>query len=236
MFIWRLLKGIVPTKGALRRRAVPTHLECVFCQGAEEDDLHVFKDCGIVSSFWALSDLGQMATRVSAVSLDDWIKNGFLNAPNVTEWGVKYLHDYQQVHLHVKIKNRRAGAKWKNPPSGTLKVNVDGSYRSELGDSGIGVVVCDEQGTCLAVMARYFPKVLSTFHMEAESFKASLLLAIYQGWDEFEIESDCSLMVAALTQNAEDRSDVGCIIDDCKSYMASLHSIRFLMSLEKQMV
>ncbi|PRQ34116.1 putative ribonuclease H-like domain-containing protein [Rosa chinensis] len=78
----------------------------------------------------------------------------------------------------------------------------------------------------MAAMARYFPNVLSAFHMEAEACRAGLLLAIYQEWDEFILESDCSLMVAALNQNLEDRSEVGRIIDDCKSYLTSLHSIK----------
>ncbi|XP_061993525.1 uncharacterized protein LOC133711410 [Rosa rugosa] len=192
--------------------------------------------CGIARyhpSFWALSELGRKAYRVGATSLVDWIKNvvdacmnGVFNATNAAEWAVKFLHDYQQVHPIGQSKSRRATAKWRNPPSGRLKVNVDGSYRPEFGDGGIGIVVRDDHGTCVAAMARYFPKVLSAFHMEAEPFKAGLLLAIYQGWDGFELESDCSLMVAALNQNMEDRSDVGRIIDDCKSYLTSLHSIQ----------
>ncbi|XP_062005922.1 uncharacterized protein LOC133723110 [Rosa rugosa] len=105
-----------------------------------------------------------------------------------------------------------------------MRINVDGSYRPDFGDGGIGVVIQDEHGMCQAAMARYFPHVLSVFHMEAEACRAGLLLAIHQGWEDLELESDCSLMVVALNTNVEDRSEVGRIIDDCKSYLTSFHS------------
>ncbi|PRQ17747.1 putative ribonuclease H-like domain-containing protein [Rosa chinensis] len=112
------------------------------------------------------------------------------------------------------------------PPIGRLKINVDGSFRSESADGGIGVVVRNEFGTCIASMAHYFPHVLSTTHMEAEAFRAGILLAIREGWDAFDLESDCSLVVSVLQQNMEDRSDIGCILDDCKSYLTSFHSFQ----------
>ena len=53
----------------------------------------------------------------------------------------------------------------------------------------------------------------------------SLSLIISQGWDGFELETDCSLPLEALKQDVEDKSDVGRIIDDSKSCLVTLHSM-----------
>ncbi|XP_024161206.1 uncharacterized protein LOC112168311 [Rosa chinensis] len=118
---------------------------------------------------------------------------------------------------------RREKSKWRNPPSGQLKVNVDGSYRAEFGDGGVGVVIRDENGMCLVALAHYFPHASSALHMEAEACRAGLLLAIHQNMSAIDLESDCSLVITALQHNVEDRSEIGRIIDDCKSYLTSFH-------------
>ncbi|XP_062011139.1 uncharacterized protein LOC133727571 [Rosa rugosa] len=136
------------------------------------------------------------------------------------------MEKLRKQHPVGLTKSARPKSKWQLPPSGRLKINVDGSFRSELGDRGIGVVVRDEFGTCIASMARYFPHVLSATHMEAEACRAGILLAIREGWDAFDLESDCSFVVSALQQNMEDRSDIGRIIDDCKSYLTYFPSFQ----------
>ncbi|XP_024190430.1 uncharacterized protein LOC112194420 [Rosa chinensis] len=142
------------------------------------------------------------------------------------QWASQLLLDYQKLHMAGLTKKTRIKAKWQLPPTGRLKINVDGSYRPEFGDGGIGIVVRDEDGICIATMAHYFPHVISATHMEAEACRAGVLLAIHQYWDAFDFETDCSLVVVALQQNVEDRSDIGRIIDDCKSYLTSFHSIQ----------
>lgn len=46
----------------------------------------------------------------------------------------------------------------------TLKINVDGAFKSEDGSSGIGVVVSDEFGECVAAMTHYFSHVNSAIY------------------------------------------------------------------------
>lgn len=91
----------------------------------------------------------------------------------------------------------------------------------------VGVIVHGENGICIAAFARSFSPVLSALHMEPEACRAGLLIAVHQGWSDIELESDCSLVIAALASSNEDYSDIGCVTEDCKVYMCEFQSIIF---------
>ncbi|KAM5577920.1 hypothetical protein ABKV19_008311, partial [Rosa sericea] len=112
------------------------------------------------------------------------------------------LEDFQKYHPKASSKKKRPLTKWKCPPRGRLKINIDGAYRADSGEGGIGVVVRDDLGTGIAAIARPFLHAHSAINMEAEACRAGLLLGIHQGWTEVEIESDSALLIAAL-QNEE---------------------------------
>ncbi|KAM5582252.1 hypothetical protein ABKV19_002583, partial [Rosa sericea] len=227
-FMWRVLKGILPTKVALARRVTLPNMKCVLCNSSIEDGIHLFKDCDIAGGIWLVSNLGVHVKNVLGRQLEDWVLNVMellhggqfelfcmllwviwternnvlwkgtcFNASSAAQWASKFLEDFHKHHPVGQQKNPRIRSKWELPPRGRLKINVDGSYRSESGDGGVVIVVRDEFGTCIAAMARYFPHVLSATHMEAEACRAGLLLAIHQYWGAIDLESDCSLVVAA---------------------------------------
>ena len=81
------------------------------------------------------------------------------------------------------------------------------------------------QGRCLASFARNLPCASSTLHVELEACRAGLLIAINQGWSDIEVESDCMQLVNALQNPCEDWSEVGRIVEDCKSYMEAFNFI-----------
>ena len=63
--------------------------------------------------------------------------------------------------------------------------------------------------------------------MEAEACREGLLLGCRQGWSNIDIESDSSVLVAALKLEREDYSEVGRIVGDCKQYLATITSSTF---------
>ena len=91
---------------------------------------------------------------------------------------------------------------------------------------GIGVVVRDNQGNCVAALARHLPLASSALHVELEACRAGLLFAIQQGWNQIELESDCMQLVTALSNSCEDWSHVGRIVEDCKNYMTAFNNIQ----------
>ena len=187
MFVWRLMKGIVPTKVALKRKYVDTDLVCSFCGEEAEEDLHLFKLCSITSVFWAVGALGLKAVRVDATYMREWImnvmdaldepqrgmffvylwviwternnlvwKDGFFSSVNAVQWAAKLMEDYHKAKPPSVKQKRQGEVKWQCSPSGCLKVNFDGSYRADHDDGGVGVVIRDSNGQCVAARAKYF--------------------------------------------------------------------------------
>ncbi|XP_040367431.1 uncharacterized protein LOC121050669 [Rosa chinensis] len=81
-----------------------------------------------------------------------WKAGGF-NSWSMVCWSVRWLEEYQSVHSTARTKVRRPRVQWGFPPSGRLKINVDGAFQSDTGKGGIGVVARDELGVCLAALA-----------------------------------------------------------------------------------
>ncbi|KAL6199572.1 hypothetical protein ACLB2K_029356 [Fragaria x ananassa] len=133
-------------------------------------------------------------------------------------WALQFLEDYKKVHNKLKVKMKRAKARWSCPPSGRLKLNVDGAFLEDQRVGGIGVVARDEHGVCLVALSPHMPYAQPAMHMEAEALRASLLIAFYRGWNEIEIESDCETLLQALAKDG-DVVEVSAILVDCRHYL-----------------
>jgi ribonuclease HI len=106
-----------------------------------------------------------------------------------------------------------------------LKINVDGAFHPDSHTGGIGVIVRDGEGFCVAAFHRSITHGMSATHVEAEACRAGLLIAIQQGWDDVILETDCATMAAALAKPDDDLSEIGRIIGDCKDYMLAFTSL-----------
>ncbi|PRQ57425.1 putative ribonuclease H-like domain-containing protein [Rosa chinensis] len=132
---------------------------------------------------------------------------------------------------------QRPVAKWHCPPTGRLKINIDGAYNADRRLGGVGVVCRDDHGSCVAVLAKPFQYASSALHMEAEALRAGLLLAIHQGWMDIEMDTDCAILVYALNRELDDDlSDIGRIMEDCKMYVEYFLLFNSDMYIGKQMV
>ena len=125
-----------------------------------------------------------------------------------------FMEEYRGCHVPSCAKVCRPFVKWCCPPSGRLKINVDGGFRKDVGIGGVGVVVRDENGTCKAALARTVQFAHSTYHVEAEALRVGLVLAVEQGWDEIVVESDCVMLVHVLTRDGDDLSSVGRVMEE----------------------
>ncbi|KAL6142102.1 hypothetical protein ACLB2K_060385 [Fragaria x ananassa] len=83
---------------------------------------------------------------------------------------------------------------------------------------GIGVVVWNEHGVCMAALAQPLEYAHTALQVEAEALQAGILIAIHEGWEMVEIESDCSMLGDALHRDEGDFSMLGRIVEDCRRY------------------
>ncbi|KAL6206870.1 hypothetical protein ACLB2K_024116 [Fragaria x ananassa] len=143
----------------------------------------------------------------------------FIHGSIVEGWSVLYVEEYLGRKRGVEIgakkyypkavrKKARPRVRWECPPSGRLKINVDGAFCSDNGYGGIGVVVRDDFGIGIAAVVRPFLHAHSVLNMEAEACRVGLLLGIHQGWTNIDIESNSTILVVALKSEEEDLSEV----------------------------
>ena len=143
----------------------------------------------------------------------------------MASWASKSLENYQKHHPTTTKNSQRPLSHWEIPPSGRLKINVDGSLPCEGEHGGIGVIIRDANWQCIASLSRSLTHVSSAIQAEAEACRARLFIAINQGWDNVILESDCASLVTALSSVGDDFSQIGRIVGDCKESMGSLQSI-----------
>jgi ribonuclease HI len=255
-FVWRLIRGILPTRVALNKKFPIPDTSCIFCNQEAETDLHLFCHCDALSIFWKATTFGVDPIILPGQSILEWI-NGLVYSLSMHDtellfmclWVLwternrlmwnggtcnpyfmatcpsRLLDDYLSVHPHKGKKKKRPISYWCFPPSGRLKINVDGSFHAASGKGGIGVIIRNEDGRVLAALQRSLPFISSAFQAEAEACRAGLKVAMQQGWDNIIVETDCAILATALAKTGEDLSDIGRIIGDCKEYFSTFNYI-----------
>lgn len=73
VFIWRLIRGCIPTRVALAKKIKLQEVMCVFCNNHPEDEAHVFKNCKAMRSFWNSSTAGVNPHDHPGLNLVEWI-------------------------------------------------------------------------------------------------------------------------------------------------------------------
>lgn len=102
-----------------------------------------------------------------------WNGGGF-DAGHMSVSATNLLHEFQKFHpLTIKKKSKKL-VRWCCPPSGRLKINVDGSFIHQMAKGGVGVVIRDDNGKCVAAFARSLPHSFSALQTEVEACRAGI--------------------------------------------------------------
>lgn len=86
------------------------------------------------------------------------------------------------------------------------------------------MVVRDANGQCMGAVRRHLQMATYAFHVEALALRIALELLHAQQRFEVDVESYCSLLVAALDRIEEDVSEVGRIVENLKELRGSIQS------------
>ncbi|RXH88869.1 hypothetical protein DVH24_000468 [Malus domestica] len=84
---------------------------------------------------------------------------------------------------------------------------------------GMGVVICDSNGSFIRVASFVFQKVFSPAQIKVLTIRVGLELVIEGGLQNIVFKSDSLQIVSALNDSFTDSSTVGPIIEDAKPYM-----------------
>ncbi|GJN13747.1 hypothetical protein PR202_gb00488 [Eleusine coracana subsp. coracana] len=88
--------------------------------------------------------------------------------------------------------------KWQAPPTGWIKINVDGAFDTTTGDAGLGVVIRDDQGRTLLCSWRVLFQANSAKETEAMAVTEGLQLAVEWCKEKAVLEVDCLSVVSLL--------------------------------------
>jgi hypothetical protein len=138
------------------------------------------------------------------------------------------------VVLHC-FKNPRASRcessssplKWTPPPAGTILMNVDAAIFASSRRMGIGAVILDHRGECLAGFSDHLPEVTTPELAEALAIRRATSFSHTQGHRFLIVASDCLSLIHRLNDPAMGRSGLGAVVADIKLMATSFQSCSF---------
>ncbi|KAK9037831.1 hypothetical protein V6N11_022730 [Hibiscus sabdariffa] len=132
---------------------------------------------------------------------NNWVHNQQLQPVWATVMTASLLH---QDHLVASSSSASSSALhptgWSPPPSGTVTLNMDGSF-SVGGGAGIGVVARDSSGQVLCGLARHLDDLTEAEFAEHAALVAGLRFALDRGWTSVLVEMDSAQTVNRLSRS-----------------------------------
>ncbi|XP_048439701.1 uncharacterized protein LOC125477009 [Pyrus x bretschneideri] len=106
--------------------------------------------------------------------------------------------------------------RWSCPPSGRLKLNVDGAWEKENYVGGVGVIIRNDEGSFMGAATYMFMDVFSRIQVEALAMRVSLEMVVERDLNKIIIESDAFQIISAMKEPSVNSSLIGPIIEDIK--------------------
>jgi ribonuclease HI len=137
-----------------------------------------------------------------------------------------------ELHLYKPLSNHSRDSKpsvaiWSPPPEGKVQINVDAAIFKTSKRTGVGVVIRNHRGICLAACSELLLEVATPELAEALAARRALSFASEEGFDQVVLASDCLSMVQRIKSTTMDRSYLGVVIQDIQKMAASFSSISF---------
>ncbi|XP_030939770.1 uncharacterized protein LOC115964643 [Quercus lobata] len=199
-FAWKACNGILPTKDSLFCRKITDTNICEVCGRQVETTMHMLCFCSCGTEVWSASKLS-LPCNVQ----ESWIFVDTFSRLR-TSW------EAQLGLLERSRTENQNRVAWKPPPPGSFKVNVDGALFSKSKQSGVGVMVHDEEGNVIAAMSRKMDLPLGVLKMEAKALEIGVKLAEEVGLRDVVFEGDSQLIINAIHGIGEAEASVQNII------------------------
>ena len=123
---------------------------------------------------------------------------------------LRLLEDYHAANVlpSQPSSNTQNTTIWKPPPPGYFKVNVDGALFAKSKQSGVGVIVRDEEGNVVAAMCRKLDLPLGVLETEAKALEIGMAIAEEVGLKDVVFEADSQLLINSVHGTREATSSV----------------------------
>lgn len=143
------------------------------------------------------------------LSMSTLIEQGEVGHVEPSSKGKKPMHACKVGSEKVKERADSNGERrWKPPPPGWTKINVDGSYAPASETAGVGVVARNSLGEVVFTAWRVLIRCADAAEAEARACVEGFRLASQWASTPVIVESDCARIVEAMRRGV-DRSDIG---------------------------
>ncbi|KAL4281182.1 hypothetical protein GQ457_03G016830 [Hibiscus cannabinus] len=141
----------------------------------------------------------------------------------VVEDAVLLCLDYTSASTSTRISPPAAAAppRWRPPPVGSVKVNVDGAFLPSARLGAIGVIARDSSGAVLGSFAKPIPIQGPASTAEVTALFAGLEFSVANAWPSALIESDAAVLVNKLHQPTADLSLLGDMLAPSRALLAA---------------
>jgi hypothetical protein len=105
--------------------------------------------------------------------------------------------------------------------------NSDAAIFEAFNCKGVGVIMYDHSGNCLASCRQHIQGLLAPEYAEAMAIQIAVQFAIDQGKNDVIFASDCLPLVQRLNSLCMDRSSVGLAVSNIKHLVRDFTSVSF---------
>ncbi|MQM23438.1 hypothetical protein Taro_056502 [Colocasia esculenta] len=104
--------------------------------------------------------------------------------------------------------------KWMHPPTGRIKLNVDGAFKSAIGIAGGGGILRDHNGDCIFAFAANYQRTTSALDAEARALRDGLAMCCTKGFLDIMVETDSLAFTQSVTGQALRPWELTCIFQE----------------------
>ena len=108
------------------------------------------------------------------------------------------LDDFQLAHLARPLFKEKADPYWIPPSHPWYKVNIDATIFLDLHTIGIGVIICDHEGSVIATLSKHLPLPLGPLEAKAKAVDEAVSFAWDVGVREVIFETNSKVVSKAL--------------------------------------
>jgi ribonuclease HI len=152
-----------------------------------------------------------------------------LTIKHAVKWAVDLAHDLWELsNEKKKVKPTIGQQKWRPPPVGWFKCNVDGAFAVQNGRGATWVVLWDADGTFQGGRARWYSHGLDALMMEALACRDGVQFTREQGVPRVPMETDCQELANMWARGGNQRSHVAPIIRDIIELSSSFNDFTLM--------
>ncbi|XP_031127768.1 uncharacterized protein LOC116029864 [Ipomoea triloba] len=154
------------------------------------------------------------------------------DAGAVVDGARSYLEAWTRIHESIITPSSQNDLScWRKPPPGWVKLNVDAAINKGLNSTGLGFILCNEDGNFLAAKEQKWSEEIgpTRFTSEAEAIRIreALKWIKVMNVDRVQIETDALLVIQGLN-NPKLISSFDLVLEDIRKLANDFQCISFM--------